>query len=303
MANAMLQVHQRQTRNRTVEENPETVKQRRLDAEALILANERARKRKVKAALSEDGLELVIEEADQPEGVADMSLEAPEEGGPFSTFFNSHHTGQGIHKWLQYFPAYQRHLGKFIGKEVHIMEIGIQSGGSLDMWKGVFGPGAHVYGCDINPECKAYEDTRTKVFIGDQASPEFWEGVKKQVPRIDILIDDGEHTPEQQIATLGLMLQHLSPDGVYITEDVHGVDNPFWQRLRFEQLDSPAGQHYRGFDDSATRHKLIRTAARNTFCCERWPSSVIQIFASIACGAGLAECVLLVALERGDASR
>merc|ERR1719482_2449115 len=184
--------------------------------------------------------------ARQPYGPADMSLEAPEEGGPFSTFFNSHRTGKGIHKWLQYFPAYQRHLGKFIGKEVHIMEIGIQSGGSLDMWKSVFGPGTHVYGCDINPECKAYEDTRTKVFIGDQASPEFWEGVKMQVPRIDILIDDGGHTPEQQIATLGLMLQHLSPDGVYITEDVHEVDNPFWQRLRFEQLDSPAGQHYRG---------------------------------------------------------
>merc|ERR1719375_1680594 len=184
--------------------------------------------------------------ARQPYGKANMSLEAPEEGGPFSTFFNSRHTGHGIHKWLQYFPAYQRHLGKFIGKEVHIMEIGIQSGGSLDMWKSVFGPGTHVYGCDINPECKAYEDTRTKVFIGDQASPEFWEGVKKQVPRIDILIDDGGHAPEQQIATLGLMLQHLSPDGVYITEDVHGAENPFWQRLQLEQLDSPAGQHYTG---------------------------------------------------------
>jgi hypothetical protein len=114
------------------------------------------------------------------------------------------------------------------------------------MWKNVFGPGAHVYGCDIDPHCKFYEENRTKVFIGDQECPEFWKNVTRQVPQIDILIDDGGHTPEQQIATLGVMLQHLSQDGVYIVEDVGGGDNPFWQRLKLEQLVSPAGNHYFG---------------------------------------------------------
>merc|ERR1719169_198675 len=93
----------------------------------------------------------------QPYGVADRSLQAPAEGGPFSAFFNARSTGHGIHKWLQYFPAYNRHLGKFIGKEVHIMEIGCFAGGSLDMWKGVFGPNTHVYGCDIDERVKLYE--------------------------------------------------------------------------------------------------------------------------------------------------
>lgn len=118
------------------------------------------------------------------------------------------------------------------------MEIGIQSGGSLDMWKGVFGPNVHVYGADINEPCKLYEDDRTKVFIGDQADPKFWDNVKKQVPRIDILIDDGGHTQDQMTATLGMMLEHLSPNGIYVTEDVHGQENAYWHALRLNQLDS-----------------------------------------------------------------
>jgi len=176
---------------------------------------------------------------------SDFSLQAPPEGGPFSDFFNQRVQGHGINKWLQYFPAYHRHLGKFIGKEVHIVEIGIFSGGSLDMWKSVFGPNAHVYGCDIDPRTKSYVDSQTQIFIGDQANPEFWKNVIQQVPRIDILIDDGGHTPEQQIATLGLMLPHLSPDGVFITEDVHEQSNPFWKSLKFaEDLESPRGKRY-----------------------------------------------------------
>mmetsp|Transcript_1999 Transcript_1999/g.2238 ORF Transcript_1999/g.2238 Transcript_1999/m.2238 type:complete len:416 (-) Transcript_1999:54-1301(-) len=183
----------------------------------------------------------------QPYGVADGSLQAPAEGGEFSAYYNKRTVGNGIHKWLQYFPAYERHLAKFIGKEeVHILEIGIQSGGSMDMWKSVFGAGTHVYGCDINPKCKSYEDDQIKVFIGDQESPDFWKDVLSQVPKIDILIDDGGHSVEQQIATLGIMLPHVSPDGVYITEDVHGRDNEFWQNVKFETLSSPQGKKYTG---------------------------------------------------------
>jgi hypothetical protein len=176
---------------------------------------------------------------------SDFSLQAPPEGGPFSDFFNQRLEGHGINKWLQYFPAYHRHLAKFIGKEVHIMEIGTFSGGSLDMWKSVFGPDTHVYGCDIDPRTKSYEDGQTKIFIGDQENPEFWKNVTQQVPRIDILIDDGGHTPDQQIATLGLMLPHLSADGVFITEDVHSQDNLFWKSLKFaEELQAPSGKLY-----------------------------------------------------------
>jgi hypothetical protein len=72
-----------------------------------------------------------------------------------------------------------------------------------------------------------YEDNYTKVFIGDQADHEFWKRIKKEVPAIDILIDDGGHLPEQQIITLEEMLPHLRSSGIYICEDVHGDLNEF----------------------------------------------------------------------------
>jgi ubiquinone/menaquinone biosynthesis C-methylase UbiE len=42
-----------------------------------------------------------------------------------------------------------------VGKPVRILEIGVYSGGSLDMWRDYFGPTAHVTGIDIQPACMA----------------------------------------------------------------------------------------------------------------------------------------------------
>jgi SAM-dependent methyltransferase len=145
---------------------------------------------------------------------------------PLLAYFNAHQNGPGIWKWTHYFDIYQRYFQRFVGREVHIMEVGIYSGGSLTMWKDYFGAGCHVYGVDIEPACKAYEGDRTKVFIGDQADRVFWREVKKAVPRVDILIDDGGHLPEQQRVTLEEMLPHLQPGGVYLCEDIHGA-HPF----------------------------------------------------------------------------
>ena len=142
-------------------------------------------------------------------------------------YFDTHKVGRGIWKWIHYFDIYQRHFSKFVGREVHVLEIGIYSGGSLHMWEEYFGLNCHIYGVDIEQACKAYEGDRTKIFIGDQADREFWKGFKKQVPKVDIVIDDGGHKPEQQLITLEEMLSHLRPGGVYLCEDVHGNFNNF----------------------------------------------------------------------------
>ncbi len=146
---------------------------------------------------------------------------------PLRAYFNSHKEGKGIWKWVHYFDVYHQHFKKFVGREVHILEIGVYSGGSLEMWRNYFGSQCHVYGVDIEEACKVYENECTKIFIGDQADRKFWKFFKKQIPRIDILIDDGGHQIEQHIATLEEMLPHLSPGGVYLCEDLHGVNSPF----------------------------------------------------------------------------
>jgi hypothetical protein len=151
---------------------------------------------------------------------------------PLLSYFNAHKEGLGIWKWEHYFDIYQRHFSKFVGREVHVLEVGIFSGGSLSMWKEYFGADCRVYGVDIEPVCMAYQDDKTKVFIGDQADRSFWAGVRKAVPKLDILIDDGGHQPEQQRITLEEMLPHLRPGGVYLCEDIHSESHRFASYLQ-----------------------------------------------------------------------
>jgi len=146
---------------------------------------------------------------------------------PLFKYFNDHKEGPGIWKFNHYFEIYERHFSRFRGQEVHVLEIGIYSGGSLEMWRQYFGPRCKVYGVDIEPSCKAYENESVRVFIGDQADPQFWQRVRQEVPVLDIVIDDGGHLPEQQIVTLEQLLPHLRTGGVYLCEDVVTVFNEF----------------------------------------------------------------------------
>src|SRR4051812_2508259 len=54
-------------------------------------------------------------------------------------YFDAHTEGPGIWKFRHYFEIYQRHFAKFVGQDVHVVEIGVYSGGSLNMWKEYFG--------------------------------------------------------------------------------------------------------------------------------------------------------------------
>ena len=139
---------------------------------------------------------------------------------PIETYFDNVAEGPGIHKWRHQLHVYHRHLHKFAGHRPHFLEIGVQSGGSLGMWLDYFGDGCQVYGADIDPACKAHERQSVRVFIGDQTDPAFWERFVADVPRIDAVVDDGGHRPEDQIAAMRYLLPHLAYGGVYICEDI-----------------------------------------------------------------------------------
>lgn len=129
--------------------------------------------------------------------------------------------GRFIVKWEHYFEVYERYFAKYRHKEVNILEIGLWQGGSLQMWKDYFGPKAKIYGIDIDPRCKTFEEENVKVFIGSQSDRFFLKDVCNQIPKIDILIDDGGHTMQQQITTYEELFYHVKEDGIYLCEDVH----------------------------------------------------------------------------------
>jgi len=149
------------------------------------------------------------------------------ERGRLERYFDAHTTGPGIWKWRHYFDIYERHLSKFVGQEVHVVEVGIYSGGSLPMWREYLGSGSRIYGVDIEPACRTYADEGIEVFIGDQADDAFWARFREAVPHVDVVIDDGGHELHQQIATLECLLPHIRFGGVYICEDINHVLNPF----------------------------------------------------------------------------
>ncbi|MGA2453259.1 MAG: class I SAM-dependent methyltransferase [Solirubrobacteraceae bacterium] len=153
--------------------------------------------------------------------------EAAREVGPLEAYFDAHTEGPGVWKWRHYFEIYERHLDRFRGTPVHIVEIGVLGGGSLQMWRDYFGPETHVYGIDIDPESRALERDGVEIFIGDQGDRSFWERFLETAPTIDVVIDDGGHTARQQAVTVESLLAHVRPGGVYICEDIFGPFQPF----------------------------------------------------------------------------
>lgn len=129
--------------------------------------------------------------------------------------------GRYLSKWMHYFDIYNRYFERFRGKEVTILEIGVFQGGSLQMWKNYFGDKAKIYGVDINPKCKELEEENIQIFIGSQSDRKFLKELKKSLPPLDILIDDGGHTMKQQTISHEELFDHIKDNGIYLCEDMH----------------------------------------------------------------------------------
>ena len=130
-----------------------------------------------------------------------------------------------VDKWHHYFEIYHRHFQHLRGKkDITILEIGVQNGGSLAMWNDYFGSDCvTIYGIDILSACKKMEDLypNMKIFIGDQSNVEFLTSLKEQIPKLDIIVDDGGHLMNQQKTSFDHLYSHLKDDGVYLCEDLH----------------------------------------------------------------------------------
>jgi hypothetical protein len=146
---------------------------------------------------------------------------------PLERFFDDHREGPGLWKWRHYFEIYHRHLARFVGEDIHFAEVGVFSGGSLRMWRSYFGEGAHIHGIDLDASTSAYRAEKVSIHIGDQEDRGFWDAFRRDVPALDVIVDDGGHTPGQQRVTLEEMLPHLRSGGVYICEDIHHEGNAF----------------------------------------------------------------------------
>src|SRR5947209_475468 len=69
-----------------------------------------------------------------------------------------------------YTMFYEHYFGPRRFEELRLLEIGVLDGRSLATWKEYF-PHAQIYGLDIDPSCRKFEQGSVKIIIGSQADP------------------------------------------------------------------------------------------------------------------------------------
>jgi glycosyltransferase involved in cell wall biosynthesis len=140
------------------------------------------------------------------------------------------HHGKVSDKWSIYLAEYERLLKEFRGSPVNLLEIGIQNGGSLEIWADFFKTHNRIVGCDINPDCARleYADPRIVVVIGDANRPEVEQEIARHADSLDIVIDDGSHRSGDIIKSFLLYFPKLNDGGIFIAEDLHCS---YWQEF------------------------------------------------------------------------
>jgi hypothetical protein len=129
-------------------------------------------------------------------------------------YFSSKHTN--------YFSIYEEVFKPYLPKRnIKIVEIGVFSGGSVELWSKCFHKSAIIYGLDKNPNLDALNSKKIKIEHVDQDNIKSLQKVAKEIGQIDILIDDGGHTNKQQINTFNVFLPYMKENGVMIFEDTH----------------------------------------------------------------------------------
>lgn len=140
-------------------------------------------------------------------------------------FFNK--LNKKCDKWYPYLHAYEKHLNKFRGQECKVLEIGVQNGGSLEMWHNYFGPQCEIYGVDNDKRVAELKyNFDVDLTIGDQEDPEFWREYTNKRGFFDVIIDDGGHKMKQQEVTILSLFGKLNYGGIYIIEDTH---TSYWE--------------------------------------------------------------------------
>jgi cephalosporin hydroxylase len=130
------------------------------------------------------------------------------------TFYESH-TGKTSDKWESYFPVYDRIFSPYRDRNLSLLEIGIQNGGSLDIWAKYFANASKIIGCDIDPSCGKlrFSDNRISVLIGDIISSSIFRKIESLSQKFEIIIDDGSHNSDDIIRAFLLYFPFVSPGG------------------------------------------------------------------------------------------
>jgi GT2 family glycosyltransferase/SAM-dependent methyltransferase len=168
------------------------------------------------------------------------------------------HRGKTIDKWEQYLAIYARELAPFLAanQPIRLLEIGVQNGGSLELWSKYLPAGSEIVGIDIDPKVGSLTfEGSIRAYVGDGTD-------RAQVAKLlgsamfDVIIDDGSHTSSDIVAAFRSLFDRLAFGGKFIVEDLHASYWPsFGGGLR---VGSAAIEYLKGLVDALNADHLAQ---------------------------------------------
>ncbi|TYO61099.1 class I SAM-dependent methyltransferase [Bradyrhizobium hipponense] len=143
-----------------------------------------------------------------------------------------------------YYRVYAEMLGPLRRDQLRILEIGCgtnnrdvvstmgkfgRPGASLRAFRD-FLPNSEIFGADVDRRI-LFEEDRIKTYFVDQTSLQSLDDLAAVLPSqgLDLIIDDGLHSPSANVATLIFALKKLKASGWFVVEDVAEESVPVWQ--------------------------------------------------------------------------
>ena len=112
-----------------------------------------------------------------------------------------------------FIQLYEKHFAHLKESKINILEIGVDNGDSLRIWREYFSQ-ANICGIDIDKKDFIIENV--SILQGDQSDKLFLESIIKKYEKFDIIIDDGSHQAKHIIASFNFLFSHLNDDGITI---------------------------------------------------------------------------------------
>ncbi len=129
---------------------------------------------------------------------------------------------------LNFTPIYEKYFNQIKNQKLNILEIGIENGNSLKLWKEYF-ENSNIFGFDINDKSYLNND-KIHCFQVDQSNKnQIFNAMNKINQKFDIIIDDGSHVISHQQISLGVLFNFLNKNGMYWIEDLHTSDENIWK--------------------------------------------------------------------------
>ena len=185
------------------------------------------------------------------------------------------HQGKVSDRWLAYLQGYERLFAPWRTRALNLLEIGIQNGGSLEIWSQFFPQARTLVGCDIDTGCGflQYEDPRIHVVVGDICAEETEQKIAALSSEWDIVIDDGSHVSSHIVTAFARYFPRVRTGGIFVAEDLHcsywqkyegGLSDPFSSLSFFKLLSDIVNFEHWGV--ATTRAQYLARFSRRYRC-------------------------------------